>query len=248
VKIFSPNDIRAQASKLARQAGVSIRLIGNAQDALKWAAVTDSIWQMPSGANIVEPSLLVALSHSGNYVAAAYDAGEVVGVCMGFWHEPEKATLHSHLAGVPWERIGQGIGRALKFHQAAWLLDQGAAKMTWAFDPLVARNAHFYLNTLGVRPLEYLPDFYGPMADALNAGHPTDRLLVHWDLLQRKHPAIPEVVSRVPIPPDIETLRRTSPAEADAFVPRLRETLAQALADGQRIVGFDRDSCSYLLA
>ena len=52
--------------------------------------------------------------------------------------------------------------------------------MTWTFDPLVRRNAHFNLAVLGATVDEYLVDFYGPLPDAVNAGDESDRLLVVW--------------------------------------------------------------------
>lgn len=54
--------------------------------------------------------------------------------------------------------------------------------MTWTYDPLVRRNAYFNLTKLGARPRGYLVDFYGPMADAINAGDESDRLDMEWRL------------------------------------------------------------------
>ena len=54
--------------------------------------------------------------------------------------------------------------------------------VVWTFDPLVARNAWFNLAKLGARPTAYLEDFYGQMPDAINAGMPSDRLLLAWRL------------------------------------------------------------------
>ena len=44
------------------------------------------------------------------------------------------------------------------------------------------RNAWFNLARLGAAPLEYLPDFYGPMHDTINDGDQSDRLLTSWAL------------------------------------------------------------------
>ena len=54
--------------------------------------------------------------------------------------------------------------------------------VTWTLDPLVSRNAHLNLVTLGARVEHYLVDLYGPMRDGLNRGDPSDRLLVRWEL------------------------------------------------------------------
>ena len=45
------------------------------------------------------------------------------------------------------------------------------------FDPLVRRNARLNLVRLGADVTDYLPDFYGAMDDAVNAGDRSDRLL-----------------------------------------------------------------------
>ncbi|MDR1834135.1 MAG: GNAT family N-acetyltransferase [Propionibacteriaceae bacterium] len=244
----SPADVRAAAAAFAAAAGVEIRLVEDAAGANTWAALCDSIWQMPPGASIVEPGHLVAMAHVGNYVATAFAGGEPVGVCYGFWHEPGDQALHSHIAGVRWDRLGSGIGKAMKYHQAAWLLDHGTEAMTWTFDPLIARNAAFNLRTLGVRVLEYLPDFYGAMNDGLNDGLPTDRLFVRWDFLEDGVPTPEGETSAVPIPGDIEAIRRRDPAAAAALALELRGKLLPLLAQGWQVCGFDRARSSYLLA
>ena len=90
--------------------------------------------------------------------------------------------LHSHLLAVAEDRRGQGLGLALKQSQRAWALQRGITRVTWTFDPLVVRNAELNLRRLGAVAGEYLPDHYGRMRDAFNAGDATDRLLVRWQL------------------------------------------------------------------
>ena len=52
----------------------------------------------------------------------------------------------------------------------------------WTFDPLVARNAWFNLGKLGAVADRFGRAFYGEMADEINRGDRTDRLVVRWDL------------------------------------------------------------------
>lgn len=54
--------------------------------------------------------------------------------------------------------------------------------MLWTYDPLIRRNAHFNLVRLGAEVVDYIPEFYPPMHDALNRMDRTDRLCVSWDL------------------------------------------------------------------
>ena len=106
----------------------------------------------------------------------------MVGACVGFFQAPSEDALHRHIAGVSRAATGRSIGFALKLHQRAWALGHGVSEVAWTFDPLVSRNAYFNLTKLGALPDEYLPNFYGPMADGINAGDDSDRLLVRWRL------------------------------------------------------------------
>ena len=52
--------------------------------------------------------------------------------------------------------------------------------MTWTYDPLESRNAYLNVHKLGAACRSYIRDYYGPMADGLNVGLPSDRLRVEW--------------------------------------------------------------------
>lgn len=141
--------------------------------------LAEDVW----GARPVSQPVLRALELAGCYVSTAHLDGDLVGMCAAFpgvhddgWH------LHSHLAAVVPEARGHGIGRALKRHQRDWCLERGIQVVTWTFDPLIVENARFNLHHLGARGDGYLIDLYGPVDDAINQGHPTDRLLVRWEL------------------------------------------------------------------
>ncbi|MFI6498148.1 GNAT family N-acetyltransferase [Nonomuraea typhae] len=159
------------------------------------------IWQPPPGVDAIGMEWLRALSHAGNYVAGAYDGGRMIGASVGFLAAPAGRVLHSHITGAD---QGHGIGFALKLHQREWALGRGLGEITWTFDPLVRRNAHFNLAKLGARPEEYLPAFYGTMTDAINGGgDDSDRVLTRWRLAE---PCVVAAAGRQPyrtdIPPD----------------------------------------------
>jgi predicted GNAT superfamily acetyltransferase len=122
--------------------------------------------------------MLRVLRHIGGYVSGAYDADTMIGVCAAF--PTADGGLHSHITGVATR--GRGVGFAIKLHQREWALARGMSTISWTFDPLVRRNAYFNLAKLAARAEEYLEDLYGDMPDELNAGDPSDRLLVAWDL------------------------------------------------------------------
>ena len=52
--------------------------------------------------------------------------------------------------------------------------------ITWTYDPLEGPNAHLNLRKLRAISRTYWRDVYGSNLGALNAGLPTDRLVVEW--------------------------------------------------------------------
>ena len=203
------------------------------------ARVLDAVWgeQQTMPANILR-----ALEHAGNYVVGLFDGDEMIGASAAFFGPPAERTMHSHITGILPGYQGRGLGRRLKNHQRDWALERGVGRITWTFDPLVGRNAHFNLTVLGARAGEYLVNHYGDMHDAVNRGDESDRLMVTWALAEPPAP-VPtdaEVSAVVPVPDDVEALRRTDPAAAAEWRGRVREQVRGHLASGLRIGGFDR--------
>jgi predicted GNAT superfamily acetyltransferase len=124
-----------------------------------------------------------------------------------------RPTLHSHITGIVPRAQLRGVGLALKLRQRAWALANGIESVTWTFDPLVARNAHFNLTKLGAEADEYLVDFYGPLHDDANGDDATDRLLAVWRLAS---PRVARALSRrIPVPPIELLLREGAPVVLD---------------------------------
>ncbi|HET7530220.1 MAG TPA: GNAT family N-acetyltransferase [Mycobacteriales bacterium] len=163
--------------------GLTIDEVHTEADARAAVAALAAVWPRPDGAEPLPPELAWVFAHSGNYVAVARSASEVVGAAIGFRGvDDDGPHLHSHIAGVLPDRQGASIGFALKQHQRRWALAAGLDRVTWTFDPLVARNAYFNVVKLGARLTGYYVDFYGPMTDGINNGDETDRCLVTWRL------------------------------------------------------------------
>ena len=136
---------------------------------------------------MIGPDLLRALSKSGNYVAGAFLEGHLVGASVGIFGKDNGAyNLHSHILGILPEAQGHNIGFALKQHQRAWALARGLASVTWTYDPLIRRNAHFNITKLGAEASAYYPHFYGEMTDGINSGDESDRILIKWSLLSER--------------------------------------------------------------
>lgn len=259
----------ADAARAAARARVTVRLLESLAELQAADRLLRSVW----GAGPEEPPLALdvmrALSHTGGYVAGAFDGVELVGVAAGF-RTAHGDGLHSHVAGVVPGRHGQGIGRAMKTHQREWATALGLSEISWTYDPLVRRNAFFNLARLGAVATGYLTDFYGAMTDDINRGDESDRLFVSWPVRPTATPApaqVPEVAVAVldvaadgtaarresadgvltcATPPDIEGLRRTDPSAARAWRLALREVLAGSMDAGYRVAGITADG-RYLL-
>lgn len=172
----------AAARAAAAASGVEVREITEIAEMTAVGVLFETIWRSAPGTRPVTTELLRALSSAGNYVAGAFADGEMLGACVGFFGNPGKGSLHSHIAGVAKAGAGRGIGYALKLHQRGWALAQDVSTIKWTFDPLVRRNGYFNLGKLGALPVRYLRDFYGPMTDGINGSGDTDRLMVSWEL------------------------------------------------------------------
>ncbi|HZD38664.1 MAG TPA: GNAT family N-acetyltransferase [Actinomycetes bacterium] len=174
---------RSVAEAAARQAGVEVANLHDIGEMTEVVELFIEVWRTSRSAAPCTPSLLRALAHSGAYVSGARARGRLVGASAGFLHPAgDGLGLYSHITGVRDDAQARGVGMALKHHQRAWALARDLPVVTWTFDPLVRRNAFFNLVKLGAEIVEYLPDFYGRMDDAINAGDETDRCLVSWRL------------------------------------------------------------------
>ncbi len=177
-------DAAATAAAAMRRASIGIRPLESLEQMQVACTVLDRVWDIPPGqTSEIQPHLLRALGHGGNYLVGAYEpGGEMVGASVAFFTEPLGSAMHSHITGVLPATAGGGVGAALKWHQRQWALERGLTRITWTYDPLIARNSFFNLTRLGARPETYFVDFYGVMHDGPNRGQPTDRMQVCWDL------------------------------------------------------------------
>ncbi len=244
---------RTDAAQAISRAGIDVDLVERVSEAQAASDLLNRVWQMPPGTDVMELSTLVALAHTGNYVAVARSQArdrEVIAASVGFFGPPGQ-PLHSHITGVAGSAVGRGIGRAMKLHQRAWAIERGVTEITWTFDPLVARNAFFNIATIGAQAAVYFPDHYGPMIDGLNAGQGSDRMLMRWDLTADlptrvgTQPAASgrhtdQNVRHVDIPLDIEALRRADPEAAIEWRASTRAAFTALMGDGWRVTGIER--------
>lgn len=136
-----------------------------------------------SFSDVVPVSMLqISVKMGGVCLGAFAPEGNLLGFVFGVTGVREGELAHwSHMLAVRPEVRDRGMGRRLKLAQADALRARGVSTAYWTFDPLVARNAHFNINRLGVTMDEYVPDMYGRSDSELHRLG-TDRFIVRWGL------------------------------------------------------------------
>jgi predicted GNAT superfamily acetyltransferase len=174
----------------------------------------------------------------------------------------DRVCLYSQLTGVVPEYQSHGLGYQLKMHQRELARGEGIERIAWAFDPLQSGNAHFNLTRLGATSGSFIENMYGERTDALNAGVPTDRLIVEWETSAAASKpggidiaALPNLIDTdlnvsvdlqtprlaLEIPMDIARLRREAAALAERWRAAVAQAFQVAFAAGYRAVSFARD-------
>ena len=190
----------------------------------------------------ISPRLLVAARHNGGAVIGAWVGSELAGFVFGYCgHAPEIGFYHySQVAVVDPDFQGTGIGRRLKHAQAEHARAQRLSTMRWDFDPLRARNAHFNLNLLGAESDSAHENLFGVERRGHDAGYPSHRLAVSWDLTRERRPA-PTPAHTIAIPRDWDAYRARHPASAcRELANRVYDELKTALSSGLRIAALQR--------
>ena len=274
---LDPPEATRAAVAAATAADVVVRELHRMEQLKAAQRLFEEVWRPAAGQPApVTGELLRALAHAGSYVVGAYAGTRMVGASAGFFTAPPDPALHSHITGVAPQGQHHGIGFALKLHQRAWALARGVPAVVWTFDPLVARNAWFNLAKLGATPTAYLEDFYGPMTDAINAGMPSDRLLLTWTLddpavaaacagrPRRPAPSPAAAEPALTVGPGLEPVGHDTgaplvtvavPPDVEALAPEgrrawraaVREALGGRLAAGATVTGFRRRPDRYLV-
>jgi predicted GNAT superfamily acetyltransferase len=171
---------------------ICIRDLKSIDDLSQLKAVEKEVWGM-ADEDALPLTLAVALKTAGNIFVGAFDKDKhsnkekMVGFAVGFLgREHGQTTLHSHMLAVldPYRHLD--LGTRLKQAQRERAMAMGVHEMTWTFDPLQSRNAHFNFSKLGVVSDTYKVDFYGPETSSMLHRNGTDRLWVRWILNSRR--------------------------------------------------------------
>ena len=188
---------------------VTLRPLENRQECLACVKLQREIWG-PEFVDVVPPTILMVSQRVGGVAVGAFDTeGGLVGFVFGISGVANGALAHwSDMLAVRPEARRVGLARRLKLYQREQLLEHGIRVAYWSYDPLMAVNANFNLNTLGAHPTEYVDDMYGDTGSTLHRGLDTDRLIVRWQLddpgvarraAGKRHTSRPESIAGAPL-------------------------------------------------
>src|ERR1700691_144908 len=178
---------------------ITIRDLKSIDDLSQLKAVEKEVWGM-ADEDTLPLTLAIACIAAGNIFVGAFDKDgqdrhdnrlkereQLVGFAFGFLgREHGLTTIHSHMLAVLDAYRHLDLGARLKQAQRERAMAMGIHEMTWTFDPLQSRNAHFNFSKLGVVSETYKVDFYGPATSSMLHQNGTDRLWVRWMLNSRR--------------------------------------------------------------
>ena len=164
--------------------GIVLRPLASLDDFEEAVRLQDEIWGAGFSDRVPAAILRVGQKVGGVSAGAFAENGRMLGFVFGLTGIRDGRLVHwSDMLAVREEARGHHLGDRLKHYQRDVVRALGVTRMLWTFDPLVARNAHFNLNRLGVGIAEYVPNFYGANTGSiLHGALPTDRFVADWEL------------------------------------------------------------------
>jgi predicted GNAT superfamily acetyltransferase len=186
---------------------ITIRRAAAIADYRACQSAQQKAWGISDDGYLVPIATMVGANLHGGLVLGAFLAdGEAAAMSFAFLGRVEdRLCLYSQLTGVVPDFQSRGLGHAIKRLQRAIAYAEGIGRIAWAFDPLQAGNAHFNLARLRASAGRFIENMYGTRTDALNAGVPTDRLIVEWETGDDDALAVPRPDDAVHLPRLIET-------------------------------------------
>jgi len=159
---------------------VTIRDLESIEDLRLVPDVEHAVWG-GDDRDTVPVLLLIAAKEAGSILIGAFDDQRLIGFAFGFpGLEHGEISIHSHMTAVLPQYRDLNLGYQLKLAQRERTLAANIRLITWTFDPLQARNAHFNFAKLGVLSDRYKVDFYGSESTSALHQNGTDRLWVSW--------------------------------------------------------------------
>jgi predicted GNAT superfamily acetyltransferase len=210
---------------------------------------------------------LIVARYAGGFTLGAFHGTRLIAFVLSlpmFLADSPKRAFYSHMTAVDTGLQSLGIGARLKWAQRERALAEGANYIKWTYQPVLARNAFFNIERLGVSVNTYLPNYYGTDAESsaeqrdAQKGVDSDRLFADWYLDSPKVRALSkgemfaetgEVLRTVEIPPNWNALVVSDTKKAIAEQERVKREFQTAFAEGLIVRGFERSETNpkYLL-
>ncbi len=219
----------------ASTADIVIRDLETIEDLRKMGPVEKEVWGLDDR-DVAPMTLLIAAKEAGSVFLGAFDGQAMVGFAFGFPSiERGHIGIHSHMLAVLPQYRDFNLGYRLKSAQRERTLQNGINEMSWTFDPLQSRNAHFNFAKLGVVSNSYKVDLYGSDSSSVLHQNGTDRLWLTWALDSKR---VKERLAGKTIdsPPTVPSLvRRMQNGEVE------RDDLARAIQQGVAFIEIPPD-------
>jgi len=182
-----------------RTSPIEVRRLGTLAEYRQCEELQASVWG-PEDVVRVPSLVMVTAGNNGGFALGAFAGERIVGFVLSSPGLTPSGQIKqcSVLMAVDPAYQNRGVGYRLKLAQREAALAQGLDLITWTFDPLASANAHLNLHKLGCSAAHYFVDFYGTSEHGLNAGLPSDRLLVEWWI---REPAVVDRLSGAPVAP-----------------------------------------------
>jgi predicted GNAT superfamily acetyltransferase len=165
---------------------ITIRELESFEDLTKLQAVEREVWGL-ADEDVLPLTIAIACKAAGNLFVGAFDKDRLAGFAFGFFgREHGQITIHSHMLAVLERYRHLNLGFHLKQAQRERAQALGVQEMSWTYDPLQSRNAHFNFAKLGIVADTYKIDFYGPETSSILHRNGTDRLWARWLLTSRR--------------------------------------------------------------
>jgi predicted GNAT superfamily acetyltransferase len=183
---LNSSDPKRSTGKPVSRPPVVIRELESYDDLHRVKALEKEVWQL-SDLDMLPITMIIASKEAGSIWLGAFEGEKLVGFAFGLLgRENGHYMVHSHMLAVQGTYRDQDLGYRLKLAQRGRALAMGIRTMTWTFDPLQSRNAHFNFAKLGVVSDKYKIDLYGPGTSSILFRNSTDRLWVQWRMSSKR--------------------------------------------------------------
>jgi predicted GNAT superfamily acetyltransferase len=161
---------------------ITIRMLHTAEELTAVRDLERLVW---ADEDPVPVNHSIAVVKNGGMVIGAFSGDQLIGFQYSFpGFDGTTVYLCSHSMGIHPDFRKMGIGEKLKLKQREEALNMGYQLITWTYDPLETVNGYLNLSKLGGVCTQYIENCYGEMPDILNAGLPSDRFLVEWNIAE----------------------------------------------------------------